>query len=97
MTSNGSLKAHVQNPYTRGASNDAQEASKMLNLLRSSLFLSIPVFFIRMVCPSIPFLSTLLSMHCGPFLMGDLLKWILKGNMLVRGRLMHGWSNLVMS
>ena len=37
----------------------------------------IPVFFIRMVCPSIPFLSTLLSMHCGPFLMGDLLKWIL--------------------
>nr|CAB3468670.1 unnamed protein product [Digitaria exilis] len=75
--SNGRLKAHVQNPYTRGASNDAQEASKMLNLLRSSLFLSIPVFFIRMVCPSIPFLSTLLSMHCGPFLMGDLLKWIL--------------------
>ncbi|KAG2613533.1 cation-transporting ATPase HMA5 isoform X3 [Panicum virgatum] len=77
MGSNGRLKAHVQNPYTRGASNDAQEASKMLNLLRSSLFLSIPVFFIRMVCPSIPFLSTLLSMHCGPFLMGDLLKWIL--------------------
>ncbi|CAL5054226.1 unnamed protein product [Urochloa decumbens] len=76
MGSNGRLKAHVQNPYTRGASNDAQEASKMLNLLRSSLFLSIPVFFIRM-CPSIPFLSTLLSMHCGPFLMGDLLKWIL--------------------
>ncbi|CAN6200854.1 unnamed protein product [Urochloa humidicola] len=76
MGSNGRLKGHVQNPYTRGASNDAQEASKMLNLLRSSLFLSIPVFFIRM-CPSIPFLSTLLSMHCGPFLMGDLLKWIL--------------------
>ncbi|KAJ1260274.1 hypothetical protein BS78_10G219600 [Paspalum vaginatum] len=75
--SNARLKAHVQNPYTRGASNDAQEASKMLNLLCSSLFLSIPVFFIRMVCPSIPFLSTLLSMHCGPFLMGDLLKWIL--------------------
>ncbi|XP_062229504.1 cation-transporting ATPase HMA5 isoform X2 [Phragmites australis] len=77
MGSNGRLKAHVQNPYTRGASNDAQEASKMLNLLRSSLFLSIPVFFIRMVCPSIPLISTLLSMHCGPFLMGDLLKWIL--------------------
>ncbi|CAN6177213.1 unnamed protein product [Urochloa humidicola] len=76
MGSNGRLKAHVQNPYTRGASNDAQEASKMLNLLRSSLFLSIPVFFIRM-CTSIPFLSALLSMHCGPFLMGDLLKWIL--------------------
>ena len=41
MGSNGRLKAQVQNPYTRGASNDAQEASKMLNLLRSSLFLSV--------------------------------------------------------
>ncbi|GJM97739.1 hypothetical protein PR202_ga14690 [Eleusine coracana subsp. coracana] len=40
MGSNGRLKAHVQNPYSRGASNDAQEASKMFNLLRSSLFLS---------------------------------------------------------
>jgi Cu+-exporting ATPase len=39
MGSNGWLKAHVQNPYTRGASNDAQEASKMLNLLRSSFSL----------------------------------------------------------
>ncbi|GJN39053.1 hypothetical protein PR202_gb28147 [Eleusine coracana subsp. coracana] len=77
MGSNGRLKVHVQNPYSRGASNDAQEASKMFNLLRSSLFLSIPVFFIRMVCPSIPFINALLSMHCGPFLMGDLLKWVL--------------------
>ncbi|XP_015693671.2 cation-transporting ATPase HMA5 [Oryza brachyantha] len=75
--SNGRLKAHVQNPYARGASNDAQEASKMLHLLRSSLFLSIPVFFIRMVCPRIPFISAILLMHCGPFRMGDLLKWIL--------------------
>uniref|UniRef100_A0A0D9WT07 HMA domain-containing protein n=1 Tax=Leersia perrieri TaxID=77586 RepID=A0A0D9WT07_9ORYZ len=41
--SNGRLKAHVQNPYARGASNDAQEASKMLHLLRSSLFLSFVV------------------------------------------------------
>ncbi|KAL6874019.1 hypothetical protein ACP4OV_014101 [Aristida adscensionis] len=76
MESNGRLKAHVQNPYTRGASNDAQEASKMFNLLRSSLFLSIPVFFIRM-CPSITFIGSLLRMHCGPFLMGDLVKWLL--------------------
>jgi P-type Cu+ transporter len=41
MGSNGSLKAHIQNPYSRGASNDAQEASKMFHLLRSSLFLSV--------------------------------------------------------
>ncbi|XP_047088361.1 cation-transporting ATPase HMA5 [Lolium rigidum] len=77
MGSNGRFKAHVQNPYSRGASNDAHEASKMLHLLRTSLFLSIPVFFIRMICPSIPFISTLLLMHCGPFHMGDLVNWIL--------------------
>ncbi|KAM3193853.1 hypothetical protein ACQJBY_070472 [Aegilops geniculata] len=77
MGSNGRFKAHVQNPYSRGASNDAHEASKMLHLLRSSLFLSIPVFFIRMICPSIPFISTLLLRHCGPFHMGDLVNWIL--------------------
>ncbi|KAL5212730.1 hypothetical protein ABZP36_023577 [Zizania latifolia] len=77
MESSGRLKAHVQNPYIRAASNDAQEASKMLHLLRSSLFLSIPVFFMRMVCPHIRFISSLLLMHCGPFLIGDLLKWTL--------------------
>uniref|UniRef100_A0A0E0E4Y3 Protein HEAVY METAL ATPASE 5 n=2 Tax=Oryza meridionalis TaxID=40149 RepID=A0A0E0E4Y3_9ORYZ len=41
--SNGRLKAYVQNPYARGASNDAHEAAKMLHLLRSSLFLSFVV------------------------------------------------------
>jgi Cu+-exporting ATPase len=43
--SNGRFKAHVQNPYSRGASNDAHEASKMLHLLRSSLFLSVSLIF----------------------------------------------------
>ncbi|OAY64815.1 Copper-transporting ATPase RAN1 [Ananas comosus] len=85
--SNGQIKAHVLNPYTRAASNDAQEASKTLKLFLSSLFLSvsmlfnlhslIPVFFIRMVCPSIPFVNSFLLLHCGPFLMGDLVKWVL--------------------
>jgi Cu+-exporting ATPase len=41
MESSGRLKAHVQNPYVLSASNDAQDASKMLHLLRSSLFLSV--------------------------------------------------------
>ncbi|CAN6230488.1 unnamed protein product [Urochloa humidicola] len=77
MESNDRLKAHVQNPYLRAASNDAQEASKTLHLLRSSLLLSIPVFFIRMVCPHIPLISSSLLMHFGPFRIGDLLKWIL--------------------
>ncbi|XP_020103121.1 copper-transporting ATPase RAN1 [Ananas comosus] len=75
--SNGQIKAHVLNPYTRAASNDAQEASKTFKLFLSSLFLSIPVFFIRMVCPSIPFVNSFLLLHCGPFLMGDLVKWVL--------------------
>ncbi|KAM3240704.1 hypothetical protein ACQJBY_054001 [Aegilops geniculata] len=77
MESSGRLKAHVQNPYVRSSSNDAQEASKMLHLLRSSLFLSIPVFFMRMVCPHISFINSFLLMHCGPFRIGDLLKWML--------------------
>lgn len=46
--SNNRLKAHVQNPYIRAASNDAQEASKTLHLLRFSLFLSV-----SLVSPSI--------------------------------------------
>ncbi|XP_038980645.1 cation-transporting ATPase HMA5-like [Phoenix dactylifera] len=75
--SGGRLKMHVRNPYALAASSDAQEASKMLWLFLSSLFLSIPVFFIRMVCPRIPFVNSILRMHCGPFLMGDLLKWVL--------------------
>lgn len=37
----------------------------------------IPVFFIRMVCPHIPLISSFLLMHFGPFRIGDLLKWIL--------------------
>jgi Cu+-exporting ATPase len=41
IESNGRFKAHVQNPYSRGASNDTHEASKMLHLLRTSLFLSV--------------------------------------------------------
>ncbi|CAL5023736.1 unnamed protein product [Urochloa decumbens] len=77
MESSDRLKAHVQNPYLRAASNDAQEASKTLHLLRTSLLLSIPVFFIRMVCPHIPLVSSSLLMHFGPFRIGDLLKWIL--------------------
>ncbi|XP_010941679.1 cation-transporting ATPase HMA5 isoform X1 [Elaeis guineensis] len=73
----GRLKAHVRNPYARAASSDAQEASKMLRLFLSSLFLSIPVFFIRMACPHIPLINSIMLMHCGPFLMRDLLKWVL--------------------
>jgi Cu+-exporting ATPase len=30
-----------------------------------------------MVCPHIPFLNSFLLMHCGPFRIGDLLKWML--------------------
>ncbi|CAD5172297.1 unnamed protein product [Musa acuminata subsp. malaccensis] len=75
--SNGKLKASVQSPYTLVTSNHVEEASKMLRLFLSSLILSIPVFFIRMVCPRIGFLNSFLLIHCGPFLLRDLLKWIL--------------------
>ncbi|WOL16489.1 copper-transporting ATPase RAN1 [Canna indica] len=75
--SNGKFKASVQSPYILATSNHAEESSKMLRLFLSSLILSIPVFFIRIVCPRIGFFSSFLLMHCGPFLMRDLLKWML--------------------
>jgi P-type Cu+ transporter len=45
LESSDRLRAHVQNPYIRAASNDAHEASKTLRLLHSSLFLSVSSFF----------------------------------------------------
>lgn len=37
----------------------------------------IPVFLIRVVCPHIPLVYSLLLWQCGPFQMGDWLKWAL--------------------
>jgi P-type Cu+ transporter len=45
LESSDRLRAHVQNPYIRAASNDAHEASKTLRLLHSSLFLSVSSLF----------------------------------------------------
>ncbi|CAN1225443.1 Copper-transporting ATPase RAN1, partial [Linum grandiflorum] len=39
--------------------------------------IQIPVFFIRVICPHIPLLYSVLLRRCGPFLMGDWLKWAL--------------------
>ncbi|XP_027358796.1 copper-transporting ATPase RAN1-like isoform X2 [Abrus precatorius] len=75
--SNGKFKLHVRSPYTRMASKDGEETSTMFRLFISSLFLSIPLFFMRVVCPHIPLVYSLLLRRCGPFLMGDWLKWAL--------------------
>ncbi|KAK2635004.1 hypothetical protein Ddye_029796 [Dipteronia dyeriana] len=75
--SNGKFKLHVMNPYARMTSRNIEEASNMFRQFSSSLFLSIPVFFIRVICPHIPLLDALLLWRCGPFLMGDWLKWAL--------------------
>lgn len=37
----------------------------------------IPLFFMRVVCPHIPLVYSLLLRRCGPFLMGDWVKWAL--------------------
>ncbi|XP_061368670.1 copper-transporting ATPase RAN1-like isoform X1 [Gastrolobium bilobum] len=74
--SNGKFKLHVRSPYTRMASK-VEETSTMFRLFISSLFLSIPLFFMRVVCPHIPLMYSLLIWRCGPFLMGDWLKWAL--------------------
>ncbi|CAN1225447.1 Copper-transporting ATPase RAN1, partial [Linum grandiflorum] len=75
--SNGQFKLHVINPFARMTSKDNEEASTMFRLFISSLFFSIPVFFIRVICPHIPLLYSVLLRRCGPFLMGDWLKWAL--------------------
>ncbi|KAF9587625.1 hypothetical protein IFM89_004457 [Coptis chinensis] len=68
-------KVTVKNPYTSTNSSTIEESAKMFRLFTSSLFLSIPVFLIRVVCPSIPLVYSLLLWRCGPFLMGDWLKF----------------------
>ncbi|XP_074337975.1 copper-transporting ATPase RAN1-like isoform X2 [Apium graveolens] len=75
--SSGNIKLHVKNPYTRMTSKDLEESSNMFRLFMTSLFLSIPLFLMRVVCPSIPLLYALLLRQCGPFMMGDWLKWAL--------------------
>ncbi|KAK3028380.1 hypothetical protein RJ639_038054 [Escallonia herrerae] len=75
--SSGKFNVHVKNPYTRVASKDVEESSKMFRLFTTSLILSIPVFLMQVVCPSIPLLYSLLLRRCGPFQMGDWLKWAL--------------------
>nr|AYW01703.1 HMA7 protein [Morus alba] len=75
--SSGRFKLRVANPYSRMTSKDVEEASNMFRLFISSLFLSVPVFLIRVVCPHIPLIYSLLLWRCGPFQMGDWLKWAL--------------------
>ncbi|XP_027346691.1 copper-transporting ATPase RAN1-like [Abrus precatorius] len=77
LGSNGKFKLHVRNPYTRMASKDGSETSAMFRHFTSSLFLSIPLFFMGVICPHIPLVYSLLLWRCGPFLMGDWLKWAL--------------------
>ncbi|KAL2493992.1 Copper-transporting ATPase RAN1 [Forsythia ovata] len=73
----GKFKLLVKNPYTRMVSKDLEESLKMFRLFTASLFLSVPVIFMRVVCPHIPFIYSLLLLRCGPFQMGDWLKWAL--------------------
>ncbi|KAL6198658.1 hypothetical protein ACLB2K_028447 [Fragaria x ananassa] len=75
--SKGKFKLQVANPYTRMTCKDVDEAANMFRLFISSLVLSVPVFLIRVVCPHIPLLYSLLLWRCGPFEMGDWLKWAL--------------------
>ncbi|KAM7271246.1 hypothetical protein ACFE04_030460 [Oxalis oulophora] len=75
--SKGKFKTHVMNQYARMTSKDVEESSNMFRLFISSLFLSIPVFLIQVVCPHIPIFDSFLLKRCGPFMMGDWLKWAL--------------------
>ncbi|XP_057812035.1 copper-transporting ATPase RAN1-like [Salvia miltiorrhiza] len=73
----GKLKLLVKKPYSRMASKDLEESSKMFRLFTASLCLSVPVIFMQVICPRIPLLYSLLLWRCGPFQMGDWLNWAL--------------------
>ncbi|XP_022926513.1 copper-transporting ATPase RAN1-like [Cucurbita moschata] len=75
--SNKKFKLHVTSPYSRLTSKDAEEATNMFRLFVSSLSLSVLIFLLRVVCPHIPLIYSLLLRRCGPFIMDDWLKWAL--------------------
>lgn len=75
--SDGRFKVMLHNPYTSYFSSRMDESSQMFRLFTSSLTFSVPILFIGVVCPHIPFMYSLLLLRCGPFLMGDWLKWAL--------------------
>lgn len=77
VVSNDKYTLHVRSPYARMASKDGSESSSMFRLFITSLLLSIPLFFMGVICPHIPFIYSLLLWRCGPFLMDDWLKWAL--------------------
>ncbi|KAL0737156.1 hypothetical protein Bca4012_013366 [Brassica carinata] len=73
----GRFKLRVMSPYERLTSKDTGEASNMFRRFISSLSLSIPLFFIQVICPHIALFDTVLVWRCGPFMVGDWLKWAL--------------------
>ncbi|GLJ39840.1 hypothetical protein SUGI_0814570 [Cryptomeria japonica] len=74
---NGRFKVILHSPYTAYSPSHTNESSHMLRLFTSSISFSVPVVFIGVVCPHIPFMYSLLLLRCGPFVMGDWLKWAL--------------------
>ncbi|CAH9077172.1 unnamed protein product [Cuscuta epithymum] len=75
--SGGKFNLHVKNPYMRMASRDIEESSRMFRLFTASLLLSVPVLIMHVLCPHIPLIYALLLRRCGPFRMGDWMKWAL--------------------
>ncbi|KAK9156228.1 hypothetical protein Sjap_003708 [Stephania japonica] len=73
--SNGKFDVTVRNPYASMSANNLEESSKMFRLFTSSLTLSLPLVFINVVCPHIPLIYALLLWRCGPFEMGDWIKF----------------------
>ncbi|ESQ39567.1 hypothetical protein EUTSA_v10000758mg [Eutrema salsugineum] len=73
----GKFKLRVMSPYERLTSKDTGEASQMFRRFISSVSLSIPLFFIQVICPHIALFDTVLVWRCGPFMIGDWLKWAL--------------------
>ncbi|MED6223064.1 serine/threonine protein kinase Ran1 [Stylosanthes scabra] len=92
LGSKGKFRLNVRNPYARMTSKDGAESSAMFRLFSSSLFLSVPLFFMGVVCPHIPFIYSLLLWRCGPFLMGTTASYVYSVCALLYGAVTGFWS-----
>ncbi|XP_076955286.1 copper-transporting ATPase RAN1-like [Bidens hawaiensis] len=75
----GDFEVRVKNPHMRMVTQNIEESSQMWRHFLFSLFLGIPIFAMRFICPYIPFLNSILLSQIGPFQIGDWLCVVLVG------------------
>ncbi|CAM6114505.1 unnamed protein product [Calypogeia fissa] len=73
----GLFVVNLPNPYTSYSPDKNEEVREVFHLLKYAASFSIPVFCIAVILPHIGFFHRLFMVQCGPFRMGDWIKWVL--------------------